>query len=46
LTGAKQPEHLEMLEVSPNYFSMLGTTPEIGGYLVRRILRWVLRKQL
>jgi predicted permease len=30
LTGAKQPEHLEMLEVSPNYFSMLGTTPEIG----------------
>ena len=30
LTGAKQPEHLEMLEVSTNYFSMLGTTPEIG----------------
>ena len=30
LTGGKQPEHLEMLEVSPNYFSMLGTTPEIG----------------
>jgi putative ABC transport system permease protein len=30
LTGAKQPEHLEMLEVSPNYFSMLGTKPEIG----------------
>jgi len=30
LTGAKQPEHLEMLEVSPTYFSMLGTTPEIG----------------
>ena len=30
LTGAKQPEHLEMLEVSPNYFSILGTTPEIG----------------
>ena len=24
LTGAKQPEHLEMMEVSPNYFSMLG----------------------
>ena len=22
LTGAKQPEHLEMMEVSPNYFSM------------------------
>src|SRR5258705_412963 len=30
LTGGEQPEHLEMLEVSPNYFSMLGTTPEIG----------------
>src|SRR6266403_1795770 len=30
LTGAKQPEHLEMLEVSPNYFSMLGATPQIG----------------
>jgi predicted permease len=30
LTGGKQPEHLELLEVSPNYFSMLGTTPEIG----------------
>ena len=30
LTGGKQPEHLEMLEVSLNYFSMLGTTPEIG----------------
>src|SRR6266699_4754953 len=30
LTGAKQPEHLEMLEVSPNYFSMLGATPELG----------------
>src|SRR6266478_572767 len=30
LTGGKQPEHLEMLEVSPNYFSMLGTRPEIG----------------
>jgi predicted permease len=30
LTGAKQPEHLEMVEVSPNYFSMLGTTPELG----------------
>jgi predicted permease len=31
LTGAGQrPERLELLEVSPNYFSMLGTTPEIG----------------
>src|SRR5262249_38077086 len=30
LTGAKQPEHLEMMEVSTNYFSMLGATPELG----------------
>ena len=30
LTGAKQPEHLEMMEVSPNYFSMLGSAPELG----------------
>src|SRR5947209_3525172 len=30
LTGAKQPEHLEVLETSPNYFSMLGATPELG----------------
>src|SRR5689334_25288016 len=30
LTGAKEPEHLEMMEVSPNYFSMLGATPELG----------------
>jgi putative ABC transport system permease protein len=30
LTGAKQPEHLEMVEVSPNYFSMLGVTPANG----------------
>jgi predicted permease len=30
LTGAKQPEHLAMMEVSPNYFSMLGATPELG----------------
>jgi predicted permease len=30
LIGGKQPERLELLEVSPNYFSMLGTTPEIG----------------
>ena len=31
LTGARQqPERLELLEVSPNYFSMLGTTPQIG----------------
>ncbi len=30
LTGTEQPEHLEMVEVSPNYFSMLGATPELG----------------
>src|SRR4051812_30986777 len=30
LTGVKQPVHLEMVEVSPNYFSMLGATPELG----------------
>ncbi len=31
LTGARQqPERLELLEVSPNYFSMLGTPPQIG----------------
>ena len=30
LTGAERPEHLEMVEVSPNYFSMLGATPELG----------------
>ena len=30
LTGTKEPEHLEMVEVSPNYFSMLGATPELG----------------
>src|SRR5947199_10118480 len=29
LTGAKQPEHLEMKEVSPNYFSILCYTPEL-----------------
>lgn len=31
LTGAgQQPERLELLEVSPNYFSMLGASPQIG----------------
>jgi predicted permease len=30
LTGAKQPERLELLGVSSNYFSMLGATPQIG----------------
>ncbi|HWG39421.1 MAG TPA: ABC transporter permease [Candidatus Acidoferrales bacterium] len=30
LTGAKSPVRLELLAVSPNYFSMLGTVPELG----------------
>jgi predicted permease len=30
LTGAKQPERLELLVVSPNYFSVLGVVPEKG----------------
>src|SRR5438045_8852620 len=30
LIGVKQPEHLEMIEVAPHYFSMLGATPEIA----------------
>jgi predicted permease len=33
LTGVKQPEHLEVLETSPNYFSMLGAAPELGRLL-------------
>ena len=30
LTGGEHPQHLELLEVSPNYFSMLGTSAHIG----------------
>src|SRR5260370_32771229 len=30
LTGGNRPERVELLEVGPNYFSMLCTTPEIG----------------
>ena len=30
LIGGKDPERLEALGVSPNYFSMLGTSPQIG----------------
>ncbi len=30
LTGAKEPERLELLVTNTNYFSMLGTTPQIG----------------
>src|SRR5438477_8124731 len=29
-TGGERPEHLELLEVSANYFSMLGTSAHIG----------------
>src|SRR6476619_1071386 len=30
LTGGERPQHLELLEVSPTYFSMLGTSAHIG----------------
>ena len=30
LTGGTRPERLELLEVSPNYFSMLGARQQIG----------------
>jgi putative ABC transport system permease protein len=30
LTGGERPQHLELLEVSPNYFSMLGTSAHTG----------------
>jgi predicted permease len=30
LTGAKQPERLGFIVATPNYFSMLGTPPQIG----------------
>jgi putative ABC transport system permease protein len=30
LNGAERPQHFELLEVSPNYFSMLGTSAQIG----------------
>jgi predicted permease len=30
LTGAERPERFELLEVSPNYFSMLGISARIG----------------
>jgi predicted permease len=30
LTGAKQPERLGFIVATPNYFSMLGTSPQIG----------------
>src|SRR5499427_3882494 len=30
LTGGERPEHCEILEVSPNYFSMLGISAHLG----------------
>jgi hypothetical protein len=30
LTGAKHPERLELVVTNPNYFSMLGGTPQLG----------------
>jgi putative ABC transport system permease protein len=33
MSGVAQPERLEMLTASPNYFSMLGATPQIGRLL-------------
>jgi putative ABC transport system permease protein len=30
LTGGERPRHLELLEVSPNYFSMLGISANMG----------------
>jgi predicted permease len=30
LTGGKQPERLELLVATPNYFSTLGTVPQLG----------------
>ena len=30
LTGGDHPEHIEIMTVSPNYFSILGAAPELG----------------
>ena len=30
LTGSKEPERLEFVNVTPNYFTMLGARPQIG----------------
>jgi predicted permease len=30
LSGGSQPQRIEMITASPNYFSMLGATPQIG----------------
>jgi hypothetical protein len=39
LTGGERPQHLELLEVSANYFSMLGTSAPSDGCLVRATCR-------
>ena len=33
VTGASQPERVELMVVSPNYFSMLGVHPQLGRIL-------------
>ena len=36
LTGGKQPQRIELMVTSPNYFSMLGATPQIGRLFGRQ----------
>jgi len=44
LTGSKQPERLEFLAVSPNYFSMLALVRRKAEYSVHRMLPRALPK--